>query len=188
MMIYHPNDFYSGLKIIWDGEPYSIESSEFVKPGKGQSFVRVKMRRLLTGQLIEKTFKTTDTAEKADVLDLNMIYLYKDGTFWYFMNNNTFEQIAADIKAVGDTIRWLSNHIDYTVTLWNGKPIGVTPPNFVELTITSTTPSLRGDSIGSGAKLATLSTGAVIKVPYFFQEGEIVKVNTRSGEYVARVK
>lgn len=187
-MIYYPNDFYCDLKIIWNQEPYCIESSEFVKPGKGQSFVRVKMRRLLTGQLIDKTFKTTDTAEQADILEINLIYLYNDQIFWYFMNNNTFEQIAADKKAVGNTVKWLSNNVDYTVTLWNEKPIAVTPPNYMELTITYTDPPLKGDSIGAGNKLATLNTGAIIKVPLFVQEGDIVKINTRSSEYVSRVK
>ena len=165
MATYYSNDFRAGLKIMLDGEPYAVEASEFVKPGKGQAFARVKLRRLLTGTRVEKTFKSTDSAEGADVVDMNLTYLYNDGEFWHFMNNETFEQLSAD-----------------------GQPISVTPPNFVELEIVDTDPGLKGDTAGTGGKPATLSTGAVVKVPLFVQIGEVIKVDTRSGEYVSRVK
>ncbi len=103
MATYYSNDFRSGLKIMLDGEPYAVESSEFVKPGKGQAFARVKLRRLLTGTRVEKTFKSTDSAEGADVVDMNLTYLYNDGEFWHFMNNETFEQLSADAKAIGSS-------------------------------------------------------------------------------------
>lgn len=188
MATYSTNEFRSGLKIMLDGEPCAIVESEFVKPGKGQAFARVRIRRLISNKLLEKTFKSTDSVESADVMDLNLTYLYNDGEFWHFMNNETFEQLAADEKAVGDNAKWLIDQADCVVTLWNGQPITITPPNFVELAVVDTDPGLKGDTAGTGGKPATLSTGAVVKVPLFVQIGEVIKVDTRSGEYVSRVK
>ncbi|PQQ29337.1 elongation factor P [Photorhabdus hindustanensis] len=188
MATYSTNEFRSGLKIMLDGEPCAILESEFVKPGKGQAFARVRVRKLISGKLLEKTFKSTDSVESADVMDMNLTYLYNDGEFWHFMNNETFEQLAADEKAVGDNAKWLVEQAECILTLWNGQPISVTPPNFVELEITDTDPGLKGDTAGTGGKPATLSTGAVVKVPLFVQIGEVIKVDTRSGEYVSRVK
>lgn len=111
MATYYSNDFRAGLKIMMDGEPYAVEASEFVKPGKGQAFARVKLRRLLTGTRVEKTFKSTDSAEGADVVDMNLTYLYNDGEFWHFMNNETFEQLSADAKAIGDNAKWLLDRL-----------------------------------------------------------------------------
>lgn len=188
MATYSTNEFRSGLKIMLDGEPCAIVESEFVKPGKGQAFARVRIRKLISNKLLEKTFKSTDSVESADVMDLNLTYLYSDGEFWHFMNNETFEQLAADEKAVGDNAKWLIDQADCIVTLWNGQPITITPPNFVELAVVDTDPGLKGDTAGTGGKPATLSTGAVVKVPLFVQIGEVIKVDTRSGEYVSRVK
>ena len=151
MATYYSNDFRAGLKIMLDGEPYAVEASEFVKPGKGQAFARVKLRRLLTGTRVEKTFKSTDSAEGADVVDMNLTYLYNDGEFWHFMNNETFEQLSADAKAIGDNAKWLLDQAECIVTLWNGQPISVTPPNFVELEIVDTDPGLKGDTAGTVA-------------------------------------
>ncbi|PHM37450.1 elongation factor P [Xenorhabdus mauleonii] len=188
MATYSTNEFRSGLKIMLDGEPCAILDSEFVKPGKGQAFARVRIRKLISGKLLEKTFKSTDSVESADVMDMNLTYLYNDGEFWHFMNNETFEQLAADEKAVGDNAKWLIDQAECILTLWNGRPIAVTPPNFVELEIVETDPGLKGDTAGTGGKPATLSTGAVVKVPLFVQIGEVIKVDTRSNEYVSRVK
>lgn len=188
MATYSTNEFRSGLKIMLDGEHCAILDSEFVKPGKGQAFARVRIRKLISNKLLEKTFKSTDSVEAADVMDMNLTYLYNDGEFWHFMNNETFEQLAADEKAVGDNAKWLIDQADCILTLWNGRPIAVTPPNFVELEVTDTDPGLKGDTAGTGGKPATLSTGAVVKVPLFVQIGEVIKVDTRSGEYVSRVK
>ncbi|HGJ5874616.1 MULTISPECIES: elongation factor P [Arsenophonus] len=188
MATYSTNEFRSGLKIMLDGEPCAIVESEFVKPGKGQAFARVRIRKLISNKLLEKTFKSTDSVESADVMDLNLTYLYNDGEFWHFMNNETFEQLAADEKAVADNAKWLIDQADCVVTLWNGQPITITPPNFVELAVVDTDPGLKGDTAGTGGKPATLSTGAVVKVPLFVQIGEVIKVDTRSGEYVSRVK
>jgi len=188
MASYSTNEFRSGLKIMQDGEPCAIIDNEFVKPGKGQAFNRVRIRKLISGKVLEKTFKSGDSVEAADVMDMNLTYLYNDGEFWHFMNNETFEQLAADAKSVGDSAKWLVEQAECVLTLWNDQPIAVTPPNFVELEITDTDPGLKGDTAGTGGKPATLTTGAVVKVPLFVQIGEVIRVDTRSGEYVSRVK
>lgn len=188
MATYSTNDFRGGLKIMLDNEPCAIIENEFVKPGKGQAFNRVKIRRLLSGKVLEKTFKSGESVEAADVMDIDLAYLYNDGEFWHFMNNDTFEQIAADEKAVGEQAKWLVEQDVCTITTWNDNPIAVTPPNFVELEVTETDPGLKGDTAGTGGKPATLSTGAVVRVPLFIQIGEVIKVDTRSAEYVGRVK
>lgn len=188
MASYSTNEFRAGMKIMQDNEPCVIVENEFVKPGKGQAFNRVKVRKLISNRVLEKTFKSGESVEAADVMDVNLTYLYNDGEFWHFMNNETFEQLAADEKAVGENVKWLVEQAECIVTLWNGQPIAVTPPNFIELEITETDPGLKGDTAGTGGKPATLSTGAVVKVPLFVQIGEVIKVDTRSGEYVSRVK
>lgn len=188
MSVYGTNEFKAGLKIMQDGEPCIIIENEFYKPGKGQALNRVKIRKLLSGKMVEKTFKSGDTVEVADIIEVNLIYLYTDGEFWHFMNNDTFEQLSADRKAVGHNAKWLVEQADCVLTLWNGQPIAVTPPTFVELEIVETDPGIKGDTAGTGGKPATLLTGAVVRVPLFVQTGEVVKVDTRSGEYVSRVK
>jgi len=188
MASYSTNEFKGGLKIMLDGDPCSIIENEFVKPGKGQAFNRVKIRNLKTGRVIERTFKSGESVESADVLEVEMQYLYNDGEFWHFMDPETFEQTTADNKSVGDNAKWLKEQDVCTVTLWNDNPIIVEPPNFVVLTITDTDPGLKGDTSGSGGKPATLETGAVVRVPLFVQIGEAIKVDTRSGEYVSRSK
>ena len=188
MGTYNTSEFKSGLKFMLDNEPCAIIDNEFVKPGKGQAFNRVKLRKLLSGKVIEKTFKSGESVESSDVMDFDLAYLYNDGEFFHFMNNETFEQIAAEEKAVGDMAKWLVEQDMCTITTWNDNPIAVTPPNFVEIEVTDTDPGLKGDTAGTGGKPATLATGAVIRVPLFIQIGEVVKVDTRSGEYVSRVK
>lgn len=173
---------------MFDNEPCSIIDNEYVKPGKGQAFNRVKLRKLLSGKTLEKTFKSGESFELADVVDVELDYLYSDGEFFHFMNSVSFEQIAADVKSVGDTAKWLVENNTCTVTLWNDNPITVTPPNFVEIEVTETDPGLKGDTQGTGGKPATLATGAVVRVPLFIAIGEVVKVDTRTGEYVGRVK
>jgi elongation factor P len=169
-----------------DGDPCSIIENEFVKPGKGQAFNRVKIRNLKTGRVIERTFKSGESVEAADVVETDMQYLYSDGEFWHFMHPSTFEQIAAGEAAVADAAKWLKEQDVCQVTLWNGVPISVTPPNFVTLQISETDPGVRGDTSSGGGKPATLETGAVIRVPLFVDTGEVVKVDTRTGEYVGR--
>ncbi len=188
MAIYSTNEFKGGLKIMLDGDPYAIIENEFVKPGKGQAFNRVRVRNLKTGRVLEKTFRSGETVEGADVVDRDLQYLYNDGEFWYFMDNESFEQCQADAAALGDTVKWIKDQDQCIVTLWNGAPIAVAAPNFVVLEITETDPGVKGDTSGGGGKPATLETGAVVRVPLFVQVGEKIKVDTRSGEYVSRVK
>lgn len=188
MANYSTSEFRSGLRIIIDGDPNIIVENEFVKPGKGQAFNRVRIRNLKTGKVIDKTFKSGESVEAADVLDTEMQFLYSDGEYWHFMVPDSYEQFAADEKAVADAKKWLTDQDTCQVTLWNNRPLLVDPPNFVELEITETEPGVRGDTASGGVKPATLSTGAVVRVPLFVEQGETIKVDTRSGEYVSRVK
>ncbi|MGA9334540.1 MAG: elongation factor P [Rudaea sp.] len=185
---YGMNDVKNGMKIIVDGQPCTIIDTEYVKPGKGQAFTRVKYRNLKSGRVVELTMKSTDSMEAADVLDQDMEYLYSDGEFWHFMHPDTHEQIAADKTAMADAAQWLKGNETCIVTLWNGAPLTVSPPNFVELAITETDPGVKGDTAGTGGKPATLETGAVVRVPLFVGTEEVIKVDTRSGAYVGRVK
>jgi len=188
MATYGTSEFKGGLKIMLDGDPCSIIENEFVKPGKGQAFNRVKIRNLKTGRVIERTFKSGESLEGADVLEQDMQYLYNDGEFWHFMHPDTYEQVAAGDAAVTDATKWLKEQDTCLVTLWNGNPISVTPPNFVTLTVTETDPGVRGDTSGGGGKPATLETGAVVRVPLFIDVNEVIKVDTRTGEYVGRAR
>ncbi|HED51995.1 MAG TPA: elongation factor P [Gammaproteobacteria bacterium] len=188
MATYSTNEFKGGLKIMLDNDPCSIIENEFVKPGKGQAFNRVKIRNLKTGRVIERTFKSGETVEAADVMETDMQYLYSDGEFWHFMDPQSYEQIAAGEAAVADAKKWLKEQDICQVTLWDGVPISVTTPNFVLLEVAETDPGVRGDTSGGGGKPATLQTGAVVRVPLFINIGEVVKVDTRTGEYVGRAK
>ncbi|MCZ6804161.1 MAG: elongation factor P [Proteobacteria bacterium] len=188
MATYSTNEFKSGLKVMIDGDPFSIIENEFVKPGKGQAFNRVKLRNLKTGRALEKTYKSGESVEGADVIELDMQYLYNDGEMWHFMDQNTFEQYAADENAVTDAKQWIKGEEMCLVTLWNNVPLSVAPPNFVILEISDTDPGLRGDTAQGGSKPATLETGAVVKVPLFIENGELLKIDARTGEYVSRAK
>ena len=189
MATYSTSEFRSGMKVLLDGEPCAIVDNEFVKPGKGQAFNRVKLKNLKTGRSWERTFKSGESIEAADVLDVDMEYLYTDGEFWHFMKTDgSFEQISADAAALSDTIDWLKEQEVFSVTLFNGAPISVTPPNHIELEIVETDPGVKGDTATGGSKPAKLSTGAVVKVPLFICEGEIIRVDTRSREYLSRAK
>jgi elongation factor P len=186
MATYSTSEFKAGLKVMLDGDPASIVENEFVKPGKGQAFNRVRIRNLKTGRTIERTFKSGESIEAADVVDVEMQYLYNDGQFWHFMNPQSYEQLAADKNAVGDNAKWMKEQDVCLLTLWNGVPLTVEPPNTVILKIVETDPGLKGDTSGGGGKPATLETGAVVRVPLFVQNGETIKVNTRTGEYLSR--
>jgi len=188
MATYSTSEFKGGLKVMLDGDPCSILENEFVKPGKGQAFNRVKFRNLKTGRVIERTFKSGESIPGADVVDIDVQYLYNDGEQWHFMDPNTYEQYAADEKAVTDAKLWLKEQDTCVLTLWNGSPLSVLPPNFVILRVSETDPGLRGDTTGRAEKPATLETGAVIRVPLFVETDELVKVDTRTSTYVSRVK
>lgn len=188
MASYNTNEFRAGLKLNLDGDPYSIIENEFVKPGKGQAFSRVKLRNLKTGRVVDRTFKSGESVEGADVVDIDMQYLYNDGDQWHFMEPNSYEQYAAGKETVGDAAQWLKGQETCCVTLLDGEPLGVIAPNFVELQITQTDPGVRGDTATGGTKPATLETGAIVKVPLFLEEGEVLRIDTRTAEYVSRVK
>lgn len=188
MASYSTNQFKPGLKIMLDGDPYNIVDNEMVKPGKGQAFNRVKVRNLMTGRVIERTFKSGDSVEGADVVDMEMQYLYSDGAEWHFMNPSSFEQLQTNAQVMGEAAQWLKGQEMCSVTLFNGQPIAVSPPNFVVLRITQTDPGIRGDTATGGTKPATMETGAVVRVPLFIEEGSLLKIDTRTGEYVSRAK
>lgn len=188
MANYGTNEFKAGLKIMLDGDPCSIVENEFVKPGKGQAFNRVRIRNLKTGRVIDRTFKSNESVESADVSDVEMQYLYSDGEAWHFMEPTSFEQYSAGQAAIEDAVKWLKGEEICIVTLWNGVPLNIAPPNFVVLKVTETDPGVRGDTSGGGGKPATVETGAVVRVPLFIDIGELIKIDTRTGNYVSRAK
>ena len=188
MASYGTNEFRGGLKILLDGDPCAIIENEFVKPGKGQAFNRVKIRNLKSGRVIERTFKSGESVQAADVVEVSLQYLYTDGENWHFMDEKSFEQYAAPQETIGDSANWLKEQDVCTLTLWNGEPLSVSPPNFVVLEITETDPGVRGDTASGATKPATVETGATVKVPLFVNQGERIRVDTRTGEYVARAK
>lgn len=187
MANYSSNEFKSGLKVMLEGDPCAMVDVEFVKPGKGQAFTRVRMKNLKSGRVWDRTFKSGESIEAADVMDRNMEYLYTDGEFWHFMMaDGTFEQYGADASALGDSVKWLKEQEIYIVTLWNDAPIAVAAPNFVDLEVTETDPGLKGDTAQGGSKPATLATGATVRVPLFIEQGEVLRIDTRTGDYVSR--
>ncbi len=188
MATYSTTEFKAGLKFLMDGQPCTIIENTQVSPGKGQAFNRVRYRNLITGRVLEKTFKSGEKVEAADVVDTDLQYLYTDGDFWHFMDPASFDQFQATESAVADVQKWLIEQDMCTVTLFNGQPISVTPPKQITLEIIDTDPGLKGDTAGTGGKPATLSTGAVVQVPLFVQIGEKVIVNTEKGEYISRAK
>lgn len=188
MASFSTNQFKPGLKLLFDGDPYTIVENEFVKPGKGQAFNRVKLRNLKTGRVLERTYKSGESVEAADVVDMDLQFLYTDGSEWHFMHEESFEQYAVGESVVGEAAKYLKEQDTCTTTLWNGEPIIITPPNFVNLRVTQTDPGVRGDTATGAVKPATMETGAVVRVPLFVEEGEMLKIDTRTGEYVSRVK
>lgn len=180
------NEMKAGTKLLIDGDPYSVIDNEYRKPGKGQATNTIKIRNLKTGRVLERTLKSGDTIEVADVEDRDMQYLYSDGEFWTFMDPKSYEQIQASKEAMADAAQWLKGEETVRVTFWNEVPLVVYAPNTVELVITETDPGLKGDTATGGSKPAKLETGAVVKVPLFIQQGEKIKVDTRTGEYLAR--
>lgn len=182
------NEFRGGMKIEVEGQPYLIITNQFVKPGKGQSFNRVRMKHLLTGRVIEKNFKSGETVEEPDVQDIPMRLLYADASGATFMDEKTYEQHVIPREKLGEVVAWLVEDVVYNLTFYKGEPITIEPPTFMELEIVETGPGVRGDTAsGRVSKAATLSTGATIQVPIFIDQGEVIKVDTRTGEYVSRV-
>lgn len=188
MTTYATNEFKAGLKVLLNGEPCNILETEFVKPGKGQAFTRVKLRNLRTGRVLEKTCKSGDTLPSADIVEIEMEFLYQDGSFWHFMCPETYEQFSFPQEVMSGSEKWLQPQSVCAVMLWNGQPISLTPPTFIHAKVTHTEPAVRGDTVSGALKSAEIETGATIKVPLFISEGDLVKVDTRTGDYVARVK
>jgi elongation factor P len=181
------SQFRNGLKIELDGEPFTMIYFQHVKPGKGGAFVRTKVKNLKTGRVLDRTFRSGEKLEEADVAERKMQYLYQDGEDLVFMDTESFEQLPFSAAQVGDARKWLKENLDVEVLFWRGRPINIEIPSFVEYTITRCDPGLKGDTAQGATKPATLETGAVVQVPLFVKEGERIRVDTRSGEYFERV-
>ena len=182
------NEFRKKLKIIVDAQPWEIVENQFVKPGKGQAFNRVRIKNLVTGRTLERAWKSGDTVEEADVTYTEMTYLYNDGETWFFLDNTTNETMEIPKEALNGGEVWLLDGATVQVTWWNNKAIEVIPPTFVEMTITSAPPAVQGNTSGNVMREAVLETGAVVMIPLFIAEGMKIKVDTRDGSYVERAK
>ena len=182
------NDMRPGMKVEVDGQPYIIVNNEFVKPGKGQAFNRLKIKQLMTGRVIERVLKSGEKLDVADIVENPMRMVYRESDGAVFMDDNTFEQTKISKECIGETDAWLKEDLVYTVVFYNNLPVSVQPPTFLELTIVETAPGARGDTVsGRVLKAAVLETGAKVQVPIFVNQGEKIKVDTRTGEYVSRV-
>jgi len=181
------SQFRNGLRIELDGQPYTIVQFQHVKPGKGGAFVRTKVKNLLNGKSVDRTFRAGERVEEADVEDRTMQYLYMDGVNLVFMDTTSYEQIPIPAAQVGDDVKFLKENTDVEVLFYKGKPTNVTIPSFLEAVITQCDPGLKGDTASNTTKPATLETGAVVQVPLFIKEGETIRVDTRTRAYVERV-
>lgn len=177
-----------GSKLEIDGDPYLVVDFEFSKPGKGQSLYRCRLKNMITGIQFDRTYRSGDKFNAADLEEQQMQYLYNDGETYHLMNTSSYEQIEMSADAVGDASSFLSENLVVSILLFQGKPIGLTLPNFVELKIVESDPGIKGDTASGSTKPATLETGHVIQVPLFVEEGETVRIDTRTGQYVERVK
>ena len=182
------NQFKNGTKLMIDNAPCSIVEHEFHKPGKGQAVMRVKYKNLLTGNTNDKTFKSGESVESADVNHKEMEFLYHDNDLWHFMDKNSYEQIEVNSSQMGDAKKWLIGQETCEIVLWNNEPILINPPVIVELKIIKAEPGVRGDTVSGATKIAKLETDVAIHVPLFLNEGEIIKVDTRDISYVGRAK
>jgi elongation factor P len=179
-------EFKKGLKIQFDGEPYSIVDFQHVKPGKGGAFVRTKLKHMKLGRVIDNTFRAGEKVELVDFDEKRMQYLYRDDRY-HFMDLDTYDQVSLSAEEVGDARDFLKENIEVEILFINDSPVTVELPNFIELQIVKTDPGIRGDTASGGSKPATLETGAMVQVPLFLNQGDVVKVDTRSGEYLGRV-
>lgn len=189
MGMYHSNQLKIGLKVIYNFEPYIVISNEFIKPGKGQEFFRIKFKNLLNQKLIEKTCRSMDVFKSADVLEVIASYIFTDGSSWVFINKKNFEQIFVEKNVIVHVLSWLLPQNDYIITLWNNIPISVVySNNFIEVEVVNTTSNFKCNTVNSSNKLALLKTGITIKVPTFVRVGQIIKVDTRTNQYVSKMK
>ena len=181
------SQFKNGLKIELDGSPFTIVYFQHVKPGKGGAFVRTKIKNLLNGRTIDRTFRSGEKAELADIEETKMQYLYNDGESLVFMDQHTYDQIPISPEVIGDQIDYMLENMSVEVLFWNGKPINVQLPNYIEAKVTKSDPGVKGDTSSGASKPATLECGATINVPLFIKEGDVLRVDTRTGEYAERV-
>jgi len=186
--MYGTNEFRKGLKVEIDGEPYVMVECQFVKPGKGNAFTRTRLKHMVTGAVLDRTYKSGEKVDKAHLEEHPMQCLYEQDGEFHFMNTGTYEQVGIPREMLGDDANWLHENLEVTVLFHNGQAISVDLPNFVELQITQCDPGVKGDTKSNVTKPATLSTGAVIQVPMFVSEGEWVRIDTRTGAYSERVK
>jgi elongation factor P len=186
--MYTVADLKKGLKLTLDGDPYIVIAFDFTKPGKGQALYRTKMRNMINGTILDRTYRSGETFEPAQLEERQMEYLYKEGTHYTFMDQQTYEQVVMEEDAMGDAPHFLLENLKVDVLLFGEKAIGVTLPNFVNLRVTQTEPWAKGDTSGNDSKPATVETGYVLRVPPFIEEGELITIDTRTGEYSTRVK
>ncbi len=186
--MYTSSDLKKGLKIQIDNNPYVVVEFEFVKPGKGQALYKCKLKNLLTGALIDRTYRSGDTIEPAQIEERKMQYLYNTGESYFFMDTQTYEQIEVPKENLGEAINFLLEGIEVDLLLYNDKPIGCTLPNFVDLKVVRAEPWVKGDSVAGDSKPVTLETGYQLRVPPFIEEGDKITVDTRTGQYVTRAK
>jgi len=186
--VYETSDIRKGLKIQIEGVPFAVVEFQFVKPGKGTAFTRTKLKNMMTGAVLERTFKTGEKLEPADMEERQMQYLYRDDHHYVFMDTNSYDQLQLSPDLIGDNHNYLMDGTMVDVLFFSDKPIGVTPPNFVELRVTATEPGFKGDTSSNTFKPATLETGLEVQVPLFVEEGELLKIDTRTGSYVERVR
>jgi elongation factor P len=182
------SDIRKNFKMVMDGQPWVVIDYQFVKPGKGQAFTRTKLRNMMTGSVLERTFKSGEKLEKADMEERQMQYLYPEGDNFIFMDTSDYSQITFSRETLGDTADFLVDGMMVDVLFWGEKPIGVTPPTFVELEVVETEPGFKGDTTSNIQKPAILTTGKQVSVPLFVNQGDLLKIDTRTGEYVERVK
>lgn len=185
--MYETGDFKKGLKIMVEGQPFTILDFQHVKPGKGNQFSRTKMRNLLTGQLLERTFKSGERFEVPDVMNKEMNYLYKDDNGYNFMDKETFEQICMTENEIGEAKNFLTENLEVVILFYNERPVSCDVPKAVNLKVAQTDPGMRGDTVTGATKPATMETGLVIKVPLHINEGDMLRVDTQTGDYVSRV-
>ncbi|MFZ5633632.1 MAG: elongation factor P [Bacillota bacterium] len=180
------NDFRTGLTIEVDGDAYQVVEFQHVKPGKGAAFVRSKLRNLRTGAVIEKTFNAGEKIPRARIDRREFQYLYNDGSVYNFMDMETYDQTGLTAEQLGDATKYLKENMTLNVLFYQGKPMGVDLPNYVELEVVETTPGIKGDTASGGSKPATLETGYVVQVPFFINVGDILQIDTRTGQYIKR--
>lgn len=185
--MYETADFKKGLKIMVEGQPYAIIDFQHVKPGKGNQFSRTKLRNLLTGQMLERTFKSGEKFEVPDVVNREMSFLYQDAEQFVFMDKESFDQVLMDQAKVGEARYYLTENMEVVVLFYNGLPVSVDVPKAVHLKVTQTDPGFKGDTVTGATKPATLETGLVVKVPLHINEGDVLRIDTTTGEYVSRV-